>query len=39
MSNFEEDVYTELCAGSSRRGMEWWRKGVWKLKKEVRSKN
>jgi hypothetical protein len=30
--NNVKEIYTELCIGETRRGIGWWKTGVWKLK-------
>jgi hypothetical protein len=31
MNNWEEEKYMELCICEARRGITWWKVGVWRL--------
>jgi hypothetical protein len=31
-SNWEKELYTEVCTHEARRGTAWWKMGIWRLK-------
>jgi hypothetical protein len=31
-NNWEKKFYTEVCTQETRRGIGWWKMGIWKLK-------
>jgi hypothetical protein len=31
-NNWEKKLYIEVCSQEARRGIGWWKMGIWKLK-------
>jgi hypothetical protein len=31
-SSWEKKLYTEVCTQEARRGIGWWKMGIWRLK-------
>lgn len=37
MNNWEKKEYIEPCTGEDRRGIVWWKIGVWRMKEVIRN--